>query len=85
MNNDGSASRQLSDFPFAEMREQFENYLLSLGATMHGDWYQLPSVNEISVGITTTWEMGGQCYELSYRTSGEGILYILQDFYWETY
>jgi hypothetical protein len=73
MDGDGSASRQLSDFPTAEKREEFENYLLSLKATMFGDWYKLPSSNETRAGITKTWALGGNCYDLPYRTQGEGF------------
>ena len=73
MDGDGSASRQLSDFTNAETREEFENYLLSLGATMFGDWYRMPSVNETHAGINKTWALGGNCYDLPYRTSGEGF------------
>ena len=67
MDGNGDASRQLSDFPTAEKREEFENYLLHLGATMFGDWYKMPSVNETVAGITKTWELGGVCYDLMYR------------------
>ena len=73
MDGNGDASRQLSDFPTAEKREEFENYLLHLRATMFGDWYKLPSVNETHAGITKTWELGGVCYDLLYRRQGEGF------------
>ena len=76
MDGDGSASRQLSDFPTAVIREEFENYLLSLHAIMFGDWYKLPSVNDTRAGITKTWALGGICYDLPYRPQGEGFAYL---------
>ena len=77
MDGDGSASRQLSDFSSVEGRKEFEHFLISLGATKFGDWYKMPSVDQTHAGINKTWQLGGVCYDLNYRTSGEGILHIL--------
>ena len=79
MTGDGSAIRQLSDFKFAEIHEVFENFLLSIGAHMFGDWYCLPNANDVNDGITKTWELGGQYYDLPYtaRPNGEGIFAYL--------
>ena len=77
MTGDGSSIRQLSDFKTAEIREEFENFLLSMGAHMFGDWYNLPNGVDVNAGITKTWQLGGQCYDLPYRPHGEGIFAYL--------
>ena len=78
MTGDGSVRRQLSDFKSAEIREEFENFLLSIiGTQMFGDWYRLPNAIDVNAGISKTLQLGGQCYDLPYRNAGEGILDIL--------
>jgi hypothetical protein len=70
---DGSTTRQLSDFPTAEKREELVNYLLSLKATTFGDWYKLPTVDNVHAGIQKTEDLKGNCYDLPYRKQGEGF------------
>jgi hypothetical protein len=70
---DGSAIRQLSDFPTAEARQNFENYLLGFKPTFLGEWFQLPSGADVQAAINETWKLGGQAYNLPYRHPGEAL------------
>ena len=67
---DGSCHRQLSTFQSVELREQFENFVISIGAVKFGDWYKFANLNQnhSAVGKTCQWELGGICYDLPFRT-----------------
>ena len=74
---DGSCHRQLSTFQSAELREQFENFVISIGASKFGDWYKFANLNQNLSAVGKTLELGGICYDLPFRTKSEGILHIL--------
>jgi hypothetical protein len=73
VSGDGSAICQLSDFPSAEARQNFENYLLGFQPTFLGEWFQLPTAAEVQAAINETWNLGGQAYDLPYRNPGEAL------------
>ena len=67
---DGSCHRQLSTFQSVELREQFENFVISIqvGASKFGDWYKFANLNQNHSAVGKTWELGGICYDLPFRT-----------------